>query len=128
MIRRASLLGRRFGYLEVIARATPGMERSAWVCVCHCGVQVEILFQDLLAGRAMSCGFGCTPGQSRKPWDLSDQRFSTFTAIKPTGWKGREILWLARCDCGAEEVLSSKRLKALDPGPCGHHGRQEVTA
>ena len=56
-----------------------------------------------------------------KTKDLSNQKFGYVTAIKAT--KNRDhasIVWLCKCDCGNEVLLSARYLKQSDKSPsCG---------
>ena len=43
--------------------------------------------------------------------DISGQRFGRLVALRPAGKMERRVLWLCRCDCGTEKVLSGKQLR-----------------
>lgn len=50
------LLGKRFGRWLVIGRALNRGKRVYWHCRCACGVERDVLEQNLLNGRSRSCG------------------------------------------------------------------------
>lgn len=52
-----SLVGDRFGSLTVfklVSRNKHG--NSRWMCLCDCGKEVEVMYQNLVTGRSKSCG------------------------------------------------------------------------
>lgn len=52
--------------------------------------------------------------------DMVGQRFNRLTVIEEAGRsKDRKILWLCRCDCGAEVTVSGKRLRNGESKSCG---------
>lgn len=52
-----NLLGRRFGRLTVISRASNNKRGKArWLCQCECGRKKVILADSLLSGKTISCG------------------------------------------------------------------------
>lgn len=51
------MVGRRFGRLEVVARAYPNQGTNArWVCLCLCGKVKVVIGYALRLGRSTSCG------------------------------------------------------------------------
>jgi len=57
MIDTQSLIGMRFGDLEVIAFSHLHNHRAYWLCKCkRCGNEKVICRQSLIAGRSKSCG------------------------------------------------------------------------
>src|SRR4249920_3506499 len=44
--------------------------------------------------------------------DITGQRFGRLVAIEDAGrTKRKEVLWLCRCDCGAEKIVSASHLR-----------------
>lgn len=57
MSRLKDLTGKRFGKLVVIQRAENDKQgRAQWICKCDCGTVKRVRSQDLITGRAPSCG------------------------------------------------------------------------
>jgi len=57
MNRRISLVGQRFGKLEVIRQTGKNAwSNSIWLCKCDCGGEKEVLYQRLTQGQTRSCG------------------------------------------------------------------------
>lgn len=54
-----SLVGWKFGRLEVKAPAISDMSDSKWVCVCRCGKEIIASYDDLFSHRVRSCGTMC---------------------------------------------------------------------
>jgi hypothetical protein len=57
MSKRLELVGKRFGRLQVLARAENNKEgRSMWNCVCDCGNESIVMGKHLVNGDTQSCG------------------------------------------------------------------------
>lgn len=54
--RLPSLLGLRFGMLEVIGSAEPRKFQRWWLCQCDCGTRKEVAQHALRQGHTTSCG------------------------------------------------------------------------
>lgn len=53
----SDMVGKRFGRLVVIGRATPVGEKPVkWLCQCDCGKQVSVVTYSLKKGLTKSCG------------------------------------------------------------------------
>ncbi len=79
MPRKATdLIGRRFGMLTVIQRASPKpyTQEAIWLCKCDCGNTTEVTSGSLKRGDTKSCG--CNKGKfvsdARKTHGLSHDR------------------------------------------------------
>ena len=60
--------------------------------------------------------------------DLTGKRFGNLTVIRKTDQKNRSsYLWLCKCDCGKEKLVSSYSLKSGMTKSCGCLGRKERT-
>ena len=51
--------------------------------------------------------------------DLSGQRFGRLVVLERTGSKNNRPLWLCKCDCGNEKIVSTSGLKSGDTKSCG---------
>lgn len=56
MGKKLNLMGQRFGRLEVIAPAPNKNGRTAWLCKCDCGNEIEVITKSLRDGNTSSCG------------------------------------------------------------------------
>lgn len=54
--KRIDITGQRFGQLEVIGYARTIDKAARWYCRCDCGVEVEIIGDNLRSGNTTSCG------------------------------------------------------------------------
>lgn len=54
-----------------------------------------------------------------KRLELTGQRFSYLTVVEPRGTKNGHTMWLCRCDCGNEKVISAKHLMSGNIKSCG---------
>lgn len=60
--------------------------------------------------------------------DLSGQRFGRLVAVKPFGKnKYGNILWLCKCDCGNEHIVSSGKLVQGKSKSCGCYRKENST-
>lgn len=55
-MRRAELIGQRFGRLSVISEYGSINEQMHWVCKCDCGGEVIVTTAHLRSGHTQSCG------------------------------------------------------------------------
>lgn len=121
-------IGKRYGRLTVIARATSyvspnGRKAARWLCACDCGDQVVVRGEGLRAGKTVSCGCNLSEWTSaRFLRDLVGQRFTHWVVIaripRERGVKG-SANWLCRCDCGTERSVSAGNLRAGISKSCG---------
>jgi hypothetical protein len=109
-----SLIGRKFGKLEVIAEDKPtklGVKR--WLCLCSCGNYTHSTKYNLIHGKTLSCR--CLGREN----DLIGEKFGKLTVIKRAdNRKGRKY-WECKCDCGNLCVVKSQSLKTLNTKSCG---------
>ncbi len=62
--------------------------------------------------------------------DVTGQRFGRLTAVAPTEERRQNyVVWLCRCDCGSEALVSMKQLRQGHTHSCGclyHEARVET--
>lgn len=51
--------------------------------------------------------------------DLSGRRFTRLTVLRRVENRGRDTMWLCRCDCGSEFRVSASHLKSGHTKSCG---------
>jgi hypothetical protein len=129
------LTGQRFGALVAVRLAGRRAGKTVWACRCDCGAEVEAPLWALRDGWRTSCGclVGRPPGG--RGADLTGRRFGRWRVVSAAGHRPRGVtLWLCRCACGAERVLSATDLhdKRGLTCPCrpgtGRRGRPRVLA
>ena len=101
------LKGKRYGKLVVIEYSGKGHSGlPMWKCKCDCGNNSVVRAPDLLSGNTKSCG--CL---KRFKEDMTGKEFGMLKVIKYAGSKkGVGSLWLCKCECGNEKVMSRKTL------------------
>ena len=113
-------LGYRLGRLTVALDT--GKRKNGyvvWQCVCDCGGTLELDTRALQRATRRDCG--CVtrvrPGQR----DLTGQRFGRLTALEPTDRRDGSgtLIWLCRCDCGNEVMVSGTQLTGGYKKSCG---------
>ena len=80
-LKELNLIGKRFGYLTVIARNTRPLARSSWLCRCDCGNTVNISTSNLLSGHNKSCGCITRKIKDAYSQDLTGMRFNHLTVL-----------------------------------------------
>lgn len=107
------LTGQRFGKWTVLSKA-PSRGGVRWQCRCDCGTEAVVYSMGLRNGRSQSCG--CSQFS-----DLTNHRFGRLTALSLSGERNREgqLLWLCRCDCGTEPVVSGASMRSGQTKSCG---------
>lgn len=103
-----NILGQRFGMLEVIKRdGTTSDGEATWICKCDCG-NIKSIRGSVLVKKNGTKSCGCLIGN---PVDLTGDRYGTLTVIKQSENKGKKKMWLCRCDCGNEVIVSGGNLR-----------------
>lgn len=104
------LTGQKFGRWTILEKTDKRDSGSiVWLCECECGTKKEIRGTSLVAGETKSCG--CI-----QKIDIANQRFGKLIAIKPTE---ESDLWLCKCDCGNEKIVSKRNLLRGHTISCG---------
>lgn len=108
-----SLIGQRFGHLQVMEQAGTGL----YLCRCDCGKFATLRDTLLIHHFLTSCG--CTRGESRKQ-DITGMRSGMVVALEPTDKKRRgAVLWKCRCDCGREFATEGYKISKGVISSCG---------
>lgn len=61
-----------------------------------------------------------------KKEDLAFQRFGRLTALEYVRCQSGQSMWLCRCDCGNQVVVSAGHLKSGHTTSCGCYNRQRT--
>ncbi len=117
-------VGQRFGRGVVIdpeVRLLAGSHRRGARLICDCGTGYTSPIVALTRDQTKSCG--CL---RRSHIDRTGQRFGKLIAVRATGERGhsRSALWICRCDCGNEKVVSAQDLVRGLVISCGCARRQ----
>lgn len=93
------IIGKQFGYWEVLKRVSPKSRKRRYLCLCKCGNMKEVNYDSLKLGKSISCGCyhkeemikrQTTHGQSgnrimtiyydikSRCYDLKNKRFSDY--------------------------------------------------
>ena len=51
--------------------------------------------------------------------DIAGQRFGRLVAIRKSGTEQKRAMWLCKCDCGTEKIVSGKGLRSGHTTSCG---------
>lgn len=114
------ITGQKFNYLTVIKReGTDNHGRASWLCQCDCGKTKVVSRTDLISNFVKSCG--CKTYYRPKE-DITGQRFGKLTVLRlarKTEYKGNDISWLCKCDCGKEVIAKMYLLLSGKKKSCG---------
>jgi len=119
------LTGQRFGLLTVIKRQQNDKHGTAkWLCKCDCGKTKSVSSSNLLKGHTKSCG--CL--LKSKISDLADKRFGKLVVIERTKNNSRgDTMWLCKCDCGNESIVTGRSLKSGATKSCGCGSKEALS-
>lgn len=127
-----SIIGKKFNKLLVLSFSH--MERKAtnlnakskynyyyyFNCLCDCGVIKKITRSDLNTGRLVSCG--CVNKHHRVATnikDMSGSRIGRLLVLYNIKNKGKPLVWLCKCECGNEKIISGSLLRRGESKSCG---------
>lgn len=121
------LTGQRFGSLIVLEKAEPrkyARSRAVmWKCRCDCGIEKDILSQQLLSGKTTSCG-------NHRIKDYTGERFGRLVVLEQEIIKddhGKRItLCRCKCDCGNEKHVRISNLTSGSTKSCGCYAREQT--
>lgn len=122
------LAGKRFERLVVIERtsAPSHLENKSsayWLCRCDCGKIRTINGSSLRSGKTRSCG--CLRADIVRKLnfvDMTNQKFGRLQVISLDRFGKEGSIWLCRCDCGKEVVVSKHSLNTENTKSCGCYG------
>lgn len=113
------LTNKTFSNYTVIERNGKDSRGEAlWKCKCNnCGNRSDVRSYQLRKISSKSCIY--CKGQ-KMCVDLKNQKFGKLTPIKYVGSnKGNGALWLCRCDCGNETIVTANSLQQGTTKSCG---------
>jgi hypothetical protein len=124
-----NLVGQQLGLLTVRERA-PGNAwgNARWVCSCACdGKTVIVAGGHLTSGHTRSCG--CLRRQvGARSINCIGQRFGWLVVLQSIGRnKHGQTLWLCRCDCKNEVVVTRNKLAGGRTKSCGCLHRERLS-
>ena len=116
------LTGQKFGRWTVLCRAKNIINNhTTFLCVCDCGTKRNVSGLTLRTGTSVSCG--CLAKEKKHApnfKDLSGKIFGWNEVIKEVGKDNQgSILWLCRCKCGKEHMVTSGNLNSGSSMSCG---------
>ncbi len=104
---KISLIGERFGYLEVVQSAFSKNKRTMWLCRCNCGKFKVIRGSHLKRGEVKSCGCWEKGG---KRMDLKNKKFGRLLVLERVLNRKGKTRWLCLCDCGNKKEIDTRHI------------------
>lgn len=123
-LKRKNLIGQKFGKLTVINytnRVSSGGS-AIWECRCDCGKITYATTEGLRVGDNVTCGSQSCRNFSQKKYEeqMINKKFGKLTVIKKSFEKGKHgSLWVCKCDCGNECVVTTNHLITGNTQSCG---------
>lgn len=122
------LIGRKFGYLEVLYKDTEKTKqgKSKWVCKCNaCGNIISIARPKLISGDATSCGCMFHAVKEKNDLDLTGETFGSLKVQEKISGKGVNTLWKCQCNCGNVINVIQSNLTSGATNSCGCMHRKQ---
>lgn len=121
----ASLVGERFGDLEVLSRAeNDPTNKVAWNCKCKCGTLTVAVGLNLKTGNTKSCG--CWRNKPQR-MDISGKVYGRLTAIEVAKVCDHKVWWRCSCECGQMTNVMLGKLQSGSTKSCGCMQREIST-
>ncbi|KKK85990.1 hypothetical protein LCGC14_2767730, partial [marine sediment metagenome] len=105
--RKISLIGQRFGFIEVTQSVSSKNKRTMWLCRCDCGKFKEIRAHSLRRGMVKSCG--CQQQEGNR-LDLKNKRFGRLVVLEKRPNRNGRTRWLCHCDCGSKKEIDTRHI------------------
>lgn len=126
MPKKINMLGFQSGKLTVIEEDTP-INGARWKCQCECGKVITVRGSALRGKKPpQSCGCERTRklieyNHQNNIKDISNQRFGSLIALKPTELRSaiQAVMWECVCDCGKTVMISGADLRSGNTRSCG---------
>ena len=114
------LRGFVFGRLTVLGRDKNVGKTKMWRCRCDCGQYHTVAGCNLIKGDVRSCGCFCRDIGSSKLIDMKGQVFERLRVIRRALNDAFDnTMWICRCLCGAEVIVSRDNLVQKRVKSCG---------
>ena len=114
----SSEIGKQYGKLTVISfDSHTSYGKLIWKCRCECGNEVLVQTGHLHSGAQTSCG-KCY----KKPYNFINETgnvYGKLTVLNYAGSKNNEAMWLCKCECGNEIIVSGPSLRSKNTSSCG---------
>jgi len=113
---RQSIIGEKFGRLTVIKQEGSYKNGTKlYFCICECGGTAHTSLPHLRNGEVKSCGCLAKETSSKNgklgKIDLLNQRFGRLVVISESTVTRYGVMWLCKCDCGIEAIISGVNLR-----------------
>ena len=124
MSKMNDLTNQRFGKLVAIEPRGRKNKKIAWFCQCDCGNTSIVASDKLRNGHTQSCGCLSKQRGHERVIDLTGKRYGRWTVIERAGYKGKDITWKCKCDCGTISEVQGNSLRSGGTMSCGCLARE----
>ncbi len=124
MSKMNDLTNQRFGKLVAIEPRGRKNKKIAWLCQCDCGNTSIVASDKLRNGHTQSCGCVSRQKAKERVIDLTGKRYGRWTVIERAGYKGKDITWKCKCDCGTISEVQGNSLRSGGTMSCGCLARE----
>jgi hypothetical protein len=114
------LTGKTFNRLSVIRFDHINKSHSYWLCKCICGNEKIIEGYNLTHSKTKSCG--CIRKElirNKCAIDITGQKFGRLTVVNYSHSDSRGSIWLCKCDCKKDCLITYRNLKTGKTKSCG---------
>lgn len=116
-----AVLGEAMGAGPLLRVSVTDVETEQRLATFFVNVDADIVSAEQAGAQAR--------GNSWAKRDIAGQKFNRLSVLSEAGRsKDRKVLWLCRCDCGTELIVSGKRLRNGESKSCGCLKSEMTTA
>lgn len=119
--------GNKYGRLLVLGPEKK-YGRTYWRCKCDCGNEIVVIGSSLRNGNTKSCGCyqreRAKESNENRVEDIIGKKFNFLTVESFYGYEEtyrnkRQRMYLCKCDCGKEKIVSYSNIKTGHVKSCG---------
>lgn len=114
-------VGKKYGRLTVINRASNRGNSVAWNCKCDCGNYTVVTSGHLNSRHTESCG--CMRANAK---NLVGKIFGRLTVISRSKNIGNSVYWECKCKCGVTTTVRAEHLLDKSSRSCGCFRQQRL--
>lgn len=119
----SDLVGKSFNRWHIDSYSHTANWNDYYNCTCSCGTRKIVNGRNLVEGKSKSCGCLVREKVHEKCFlDRTGKKYNNLTCIK-WEYRGKNIFWLCKCDCGKEIWVKSGNLASGAVKSCGCIGK-----
>ena len=105
------ITGEVFGRLTALCRVENEKGQMCWKCLCECGKEALVSYNNLVRGTTTSCGCYRREMSSKTLLkNLVGEKFGELTVVERAPTKKGATYWKCLCSCGRYSIVASTNL------------------